>query len=76
MSVDYPNSQYGDETHKPAVDRLLAYLARLFREEPVGASAAVGLMFGGIANSGIAMFLGTVAAFVLTEPLRRRRSPD
>lgn len=69
MSINYSRSDYA---RRPAVDRLLSYLARLFRDEPVGAAVCAGLVLGAVANSGVAIFLGAAAAYVLTEPLRRR----
>jgi hypothetical protein len=72
MSVDYSHPDYRDQVGRPVVDRLLGYLARLFRDEPVSASVAAGFVLGAIANSGIAIFLGAAAAYVLTEPLRRK----
>jgi hypothetical protein len=71
VSLDYSDSENELGARGPVVDRLLAYLARLFRDEPFGASVAAGFVLAALTNSGIAMFLGAAAAYVLTEPLRR-----
>jgi hypothetical protein len=77
MSVDYSRAEE-EYAPKPPVDRLLAYFGRLFRDEPVGASIAAGFILGGLAGSAIVLFLAAVAAYALTEPLRRetRTRPD
>ena len=71
MSIDYSHRDYENETRGSAVDRLLAYLTRLFVEEPVAASVSAGLILGALTNSGLAIFIGAGAAYALTEPLRR-----
>ena len=76
MSVDYPDRDQAGPVESSLVDGLLAYLTLLFREQPVGASICAGFALGAISGSGIAMLLGAVAAYVLTEPLRRIRRSD
>ena len=71
MSIDYSHRDYEEETKRPAVDRFLAYLTRLFLEEPVAASVSAGLILGALTNSGLAIFIGAGTAYALTEPLRR-----
>ncbi|MGH8514144.1 MAG: hypothetical protein ACREV8_09445, partial [Gammaproteobacteria bacterium] len=63
MSIDYSHPDYEDQTKASAVDRLLAYLTRLFREEPVAASVSAGLALGALTNSGLAIFLGAAVAY-------------